>query len=34
MLSSETIFERYQGVGNEFDILKEDFTRIISSSHY
>lgn len=25
MLSSETIFERYQGVGNEFDILKEDF---------
>ena len=25
MLSSETIFERYQGVGNEFDVLKEDF---------
>lgn len=25
MLSSETIFERYQGVGNEFDLLKEDF---------
>ena len=25
MLSLETFFERYQGVGNEFDILKEDF---------
>jgi UDP-hydrolysing UDP-N-acetyl-D-glucosamine 2-epimerase len=25
MLSSKTIFETYHGVGNEFDILKEDF---------
>jgi UDP-hydrolysing UDP-N-acetyl-D-glucosamine 2-epimerase len=25
MLPSKTIFERYQGVGNEFDVLKEDF---------
>ena len=25
MLSSKILFERYQGVGNEFNILKEDF---------